>query len=228
MWSASQPQCLNFSHCFQHCFSIGSASAAELAKDNIFHLQCTLMNVPAYVQAWHSVVYQLASTPWDFTPYQHVQKYVDGLSHYGTFINLKDCVYSLWDIGYDRLYALNDIATNILEIDIDRRCGQHPSQNQTVCPSPAPIPHTPQATTTSILSDTISIISVDSPPIAHSNLSHPHIQCMNCHMFGHLIDKCWAEGGGNVGGRKAYRKLVFGHILGHGHRTYSPSFSFHQ
>jgi len=91
-------------------FSVGSAGAADLAKENLFCVKCNPSNIAAYVQAWRGVVHQLADTPWDFTPYQKIQKFVDGLPSFDGFIGLKDRVRVSWAVGPTGTYESRIIA----------------------------------------------------------------------------------------------------------------------
>ncbi|KAG6888041.1 hypothetical protein C0992_009819 [Termitomyces sp. T32_za158] len=74
-------------------FSVGSAVTADLTKDKVFAMTVTApAQVAAYIEAWRSAVHQLAGSPWDFTPFQSTQKFVNGLLTFGKYVILKEKV----------------------------------------------------------------------------------------------------------------------------------------
>ncbi|KAH0584871.1 hypothetical protein H2248_008149 [Termitomyces sp. 'cryptogamus'] len=65
--------------CLHRRYSVGSASSAKSLKDSVNHLQCILTAIPAYVQAWCTVVNQLDRTEWGFSPHDKIQGFMDGI-----------------------------------------------------------------------------------------------------------------------------------------------------
>lgn len=183
-------------------FSIGSAGAADQAKEAIMKSRANLANIPGYVHTWRGVVNQLVHTPWDFTPYQRIQKFVDGLPSVGGFIGLKDRVRSSWNTGPEGTYTFEAISDEVIDIDINRHRNvssstpaRPPAHRNVVTSTPTSGDTNP---TTPLPSSTSSSLTPAAPP-------KPRVQCSNCGMYGHTHPECWAEGGGNVGGREAFR-----------------------
>lgn len=85
----------------QKRFSIGSAASAQHVKDSILKLSCALNAIPNYVQSWHTAVNQMAKTPWDFTPYEKIQGFMDGVPDHKAFDYVCEEVCYSWDCKGD-------------------------------------------------------------------------------------------------------------------------------
>ncbi|KAG6876873.1 hypothetical protein C0993_012393 [Termitomyces sp. T159_Od127] len=165
-------------------FGIGSASAAEFTKAKVFELQATPATISSYVQSWCTAVHQLLGTPWDFTPWQKIQKFVDGLPNRNEAWGIiKEDVRHSWEtVGPDGLFDFDILATRILNIAADQR---HISLSNCARSSPsAPTSNitAPNPTTASSGATASLLPSNDSSP------SRPRLQYTNCNMFGHSID----------------------------------------
>ncbi|KAG6880145.1 hypothetical protein C0992_005229 [Termitomyces sp. T32_za158] len=71
-------------------FGIGSASVAEYTKSKVFALVASPTTVTSYVQSWRTVIHQLSGTPWDFTSWQRIQKFVNSLLNGDWWLVLKE------------------------------------------------------------------------------------------------------------------------------------------
>lgn len=102
------------------------------------------------------VVHQLANTAWDFTPYQKIQKFVDGLLFVDGYIGLKDRIRTSWLAGPHGTYDFTALAEEVLEIDIDRRRHNRvPHSSQANRPS---APRNQPSTSTSTSNDPTNVV----------------------------------------------------------------------
>ncbi|KAG6863508.1 hypothetical protein C0993_011229 [Termitomyces sp. T159_Od127] len=165
-------------------FGIGSALAAEFTKAKVFELRATPATISSYVQSWHTAVHQLLGTPWDFTPWQKIQKFVDGLPNRNKAWGIiKEDVRRSWEtVGPDGLFDFDILATCILNIAADQRCIFLSNCARSSPSAPTSNITAPNPTTASSGATASLPLSNDSSP------SRPHLQCTNCNMFGHLID----------------------------------------
>ncbi|KAG6875001.1 hypothetical protein C0993_011255, partial [Termitomyces sp. T159_Od127] len=179
------------------CFGIGSALAAEFTKAKVFELQVTPATILSYVQSWCTAVHQLSGTPWDFTPWQKIQKFVDGLPNRNKAWGIiKEDVRRSWETaGLDGLFDFDILATCVLNIAADQ-CRISLSNCARSSPS-APTSNitAPNSTTASSGAIASLLLSNDSSP------SRPRLQCTNCNILGHSINQCWSKGGGLENGR---------------------------
>ncbi|KAG6873025.1 hypothetical protein C0992_009158, partial [Termitomyces sp. T32_za158] len=145
-------------------FSIGSAAAAQKLKDSVFCFPCAPRAIPAYVQAWRAAVNQLSDTPWDFTPYERIQKFMDGIPGHPSFNSIRDSVRKSWEHNPLGTYNFFDLADEILDIDIDirRRNPQHDEKKRR---SPPPIHANPTATSNASSLDSTNRRPPD-PPVS--------------------------------------------------------------
>ncbi|KAG6886936.1 hypothetical protein C0992_001573, partial [Termitomyces sp. T32_za158] len=180
-------------------FSVGSAVTADLTKDKVFALSVTTPNqVAPYIEAWRSAVHQLAGSPWDFTPFQSTQKFVNGLPLFGEYIILKEKVRSYWRFNNsfeDATFDFASLADDAMDIDISFR--------STRKPKPRPNSTTSNDNSSSTISPASSSTPMTGQPDPTSS-SWPRIQCSNCNMHGHTIKNCWQKGGGHGRGSRSW------------------------
>ncbi|KAG6886799.1 hypothetical protein C0992_002306, partial [Termitomyces sp. T32_za158] len=112
-------------------YSVGSAASAQQVKDSVINLVCSQNAIPAYVLAWRVAVNQLSSTPWDFTPYERIQRFMDGVPDLRQYSSLREDVRQSWENNPTGTYDFYVLADKILEIDIDYRRRQLAANNRT-------------------------------------------------------------------------------------------------
>ncbi|KAH0580183.1 hypothetical protein H2248_001705 [Termitomyces sp. 'cryptogamus'] len=127
--------------CLRRCYSVGSASSAKALKDSVTHLQCIPTTIPAYVQAWCTVVNQLDRTEWDFSPHDKIQGFMDGIPPLQAYALIREEVRRSWEVGPQGTFTFDVLADQILDIDIEvKRCNnQHRNNKSLNC---NPVTHT--------------------------------------------------------------------------------------
>ncbi|KAG6867686.1 hypothetical protein C0993_012428 [Termitomyces sp. T159_Od127] len=69
----------------QKRYSIGSVASVQKVKDAVFNLVCVLSAIPIYIQPWCIAVNKLHKTPWDFTPFEKIQRFMDSVPNHKVF-----------------------------------------------------------------------------------------------------------------------------------------------
>ncbi|KAG6843259.1 hypothetical protein H0H87_006555 [Tephrocybe sp. NHM501043] len=177
-------------------FSVGSLGAAKALRAKLCSSRTLLSGIPAYVKLWHSIVPQLEQTCWDFSMYDKIQGFVDGLPHISEFSTLRDKVHKSWKQGDKGTFTFTVIADEVIAIDHD--CHHTALHHQS--------PTHPCTDSTHNIDTLLSAPTTSALPTPASNMAaapKPCIQCsnLNCGQFGHTIKKCWSKGGGMEGGR---------------------------
>ncbi|KAG6828305.1 hypothetical protein H0H87_002396 [Tephrocybe sp. NHM501043] len=177
-------------------FSVGSSGAAEALRAKLRSSRTLPSGIPAYVKLWRSIVPQLEQTCWDFSMYDKIQGFIDGLPRISKFSALWDKVHKSWKQGDKGTFTFTAIADEVITIDHDRHrtALHHQSPTHPRTDLTRNIDALPSAPTTSTL------------PMPASNMAaapKPRIQCSNpnCGQFGHTIEKCWSKGRGMEGGQ---------------------------
>lgn len=98
---------------------MGSVVSAQHVKDSVFNLYCALNAIFSYVQAWQIAVNQLSQTSWDFTAYEKIQKFTDGIPDHQAFTFLQEEIHQSWNNNSEGLFDFFTLANTILETNID-------------------------------------------------------------------------------------------------------------
>ncbi|KAG6883850.1 hypothetical protein C0993_003369 [Termitomyces sp. T159_Od127] len=85
----------------QKCFSVESAVSADVTKDKVLRMSTSnnSSQVLNYIEAWRTAVNQLSGSPWDFTPFQRTQKFVNGLPTFDEYAVIRERVCSYWHVN---------------------------------------------------------------------------------------------------------------------------------
>ncbi|KAG5328281.1 hypothetical protein C0989_010722, partial [Termitomyces sp. Mn162] len=117
--------------CLRRRYSVGSASSAKALKDSVTRLQCIPTAIPAYVQAWRTVVNQLDRTEWDFSPHDKIQGFMDGIPPLQAYAPIREEVRRSWEVGPQGTFTFDVLADRILDIDIEvKRCNNQHRNNK--------------------------------------------------------------------------------------------------
>ncbi|KAG6883030.1 hypothetical protein C0993_008230, partial [Termitomyces sp. T159_Od127] len=103
-------------------FSVGSAALAQRVKDSVLRLAYSPNSIPNYVQSCCIAINQLSGTPWDFTQYEKIQKFMDGIPDHRAYNIICEEVRCSWDNNPNGVFDFFTLSNTVLEIDIDVRC----------------------------------------------------------------------------------------------------------
>ncbi|KAG6898622.1 hypothetical protein C0993_005629, partial [Termitomyces sp. T159_Od127] len=128
-------------------FSVGSAVSADVTKDKVLRMSTSnnSSQVPNYIEAWRTAVNQLSGSPWDFTPFQRTQNFMNGLPTFGEYAVIRERVRSYWrnNNSFDfTTFDFNSLAEEALDITV--ALGPTPRK-----PKPTTSDSNPQPSTTS-------------------------------------------------------------------------------
>ncbi|KAG6829610.1 hypothetical protein H0H87_010708, partial [Tephrocybe sp. NHM501043] len=179
-----------------HWFSIGSLGAAEALRAKLCLSKTLPGGITAYVELWQLIVPQLEQICWDFTMYDKIQGFIDGLPCISKFSALWDKVHKLWKQGDKGTFTFTAIADEVIAIDYDCHCTALHHQS----------PAHPHADLTCNIDTLPNATTTPTPSTSTSNMPaapKPYVQCLNlnCGQFGHTIKKCWSKGRGMEGGQ---------------------------
>ncbi|KAF5377192.1 hypothetical protein D9615_006455 [Tricholomella constricta] len=177
-------------------YGVYDAGSAALVREAVLSRKVIGNDVSSYVDAWRKAVLQVEGSHWDFSPFEKVQRFADGLPRSYEYEALRTLIRDGFNTHPPHgIISFHDAAQSALntELAIRRLAAAHPStsrrsqttSNSAITPSQPATASTPAE-----------------PPTSSSTATRP--RCSNCGALGHVAGNCWEPGGGDVGGRDRY------------------------
>ncbi|KAF5387864.1 hypothetical protein D9615_000299 [Tricholomella constricta] len=176
-------------------YGVYDAGSAAIVQESILSKKVIGGDVTSYVDSWRKAVLQVEGTHWDFSSFDKVQRFADGLPRTYEYEPL--CV--LIREGFNTnpphgVISFHDASQAALNIELaSRRLSAS---------------HGPTTRRQTSSSSTVAPSTGSNPPSAPSvepttsQATRP--RCSNCGALGHVAGNCWEPGGGDVGGRDRY------------------------
>ncbi|KAF5383168.1 hypothetical protein D9615_004993 [Tricholomella constricta] len=175
-------------------YGVYDATSAAAVRDSVLSKKVVGGDVTSYVDMWRKAVLQVEGSHWDFSSYEKVQRFADGLPRTYEYEPLRVQIREGFNThpphGIISFYDASQAALNI-ELASRRLSNSHPATSRRSHPSPS----------TSSTTAPVPPASSDSTP---SSTTATRPRCSNCGALGHVAGNCWEPGGGDVGGRDRY------------------------
>ncbi|KAF5374519.1 hypothetical protein D9615_009037 [Tricholomella constricta] len=178
-------------------YGVYDAVSAAAVRESVLSKKVVGNDVTSYVDAWRKAVLQVEGSHWDFSSFDKVQRFADGLPRTFEYEPLRVMIREGFNSnpphGVISFHDASQAALNI-ELASRRLSSVHPSapRRSQASSSSGPASSSANASTPS---------STD-PPAVPPQATRP--RCSNCGAIGHVAGNCWEPGGGDVGGRDRY------------------------
>ncbi|KAF5370999.1 hypothetical protein D9615_010024 [Tricholomella constricta] len=178
-------------------YGVYDAGSAAVVRESVLAKKVIGNDVTSYVDAWRKAVLQVEGSHWDFSSYEKVQRFADGLPRTFEYEPLRVMIQEGFNSnpphGVISFHDASQAALNV-ELASRRLSSVHPSAPRRSQASSSSAP-------TSSSANTSTPTSTD-PPAVPPQATRP--RCSNCGAIGHVAGNCWEPGGGDVGGRDRY------------------------
>ncbi|KAF5383864.1 hypothetical protein D9615_003634 [Tricholomella constricta] len=179
-------------------YGVFDASSAALVREFVLSKKVIGSDVSSYVDLWRRAVLQVEGTHWDFSSFEKIQRFADGLPRtyeYGSLrVLIREGFNSHPPHGVISFHDASQAALNI-ELASRRLSASHGPNLRRSQPSST-------AVTSNPTSQNPSTTSLADAPGPTAPATRP--RCSNCGALGHVAGNCWEPGGGDVGGRDRY------------------------
>ncbi|KAF5378189.1 hypothetical protein D9615_007558 [Tricholomella constricta] len=180
-------------------YGVFDAASAALVRDTTLAKKVVGNDVSSYVDMWRKAVLQVEGSHWDFSSYEKVQRFADGLPRTYEYEPLRVLIREGFNTNPPHgVITFHDASQAALNVELASRRlsnthGPAPRRSQPPSSSSNLTPNTGQNPTTAPATD---------PTTPTSSATRP--RCSNCGALGHVAGNCWEPGGGDVGGRDRY------------------------
>ncbi|KAF5374000.1 hypothetical protein D9615_009908 [Tricholomella constricta] len=178
-------------------YGVFDAASAALVRESVLLKKVIGNDVSSYVDMWRKAILQVEGTHWDFSPFDKVQRFADGLPRTYEYEPLRVLIREGFNThpphGVITFHDASQAALNV-ELASRRLSNTH---------------NPPSRRSQSSTSTTTSAANQNTTPTATSDAVNPtspatRPRCSNCGALGHVAGNCWEPGGGDVGGRDRY------------------------
>ncbi|KAF5386021.1 hypothetical protein D9615_002402 [Tricholomella constricta] len=178
-------------------YGVYDACSAAIVRDSVLSKKVVGNDVSSYVDLWRKAVIQVEGTHWDFSSYEKVQHFADGLPRTYEYETLRIQIREGFNVHPPHgTISFHDASQAALDIELASR-RLTASHGTVPCRSPT-------SPTTSSPSSTPATSSTDTNPPSRTPSSVTRPRCSNCGALGHVAGNCWEPGGGDVSGQDRY------------------------
>ncbi|KAF5380167.1 hypothetical protein D9615_006100 [Tricholomella constricta] len=180
-------------------YGVFDATSAALVRESTLSKKVIGNDVSSYVDMWRKAVLQVEGSHWDFSSYEKVQRFADGLPRTYEYEPLRVLIREGFNTHPPHgVITFHDASQAALNVELASRRlsnthGTTPRRSQ---------PSTSTSTSTPTSSQNPATTSATDPVVPTATATRP--RCSNCGALGHVAGNCWEPGGGDVGGRDRY------------------------
>ncbi|KAF5378208.1 hypothetical protein D9615_007539 [Tricholomella constricta] len=198
-WGNPQRTARDVLHILRTKYGVYDANSAAIVRESVLSKKVIGSDVSSYVDLWRKAVLQVEGSHWDFSSYEKVQRFADGLPRTYEYEALRVLIREGFNShpphGVITFHDASQAALNIEQASrrLSASHGSTPRRSQ--APPSVPTSNPTQNSSTNPPADPTN-------PSTSNTATRP--RCSNCGALGHVAGNCWEPGGGDVGGRDRY------------------------